>query len=78
VIAREGWETAAPITSAGILLVPPETVGGFGPALLRVLTDNECRALLAERSRQAQTQYFSWEAIAAQYVDTLRKYGPYD
>lgn len=73
VVAREGWETAAPVTEAGVVLVPEETKEGFGPALVRVLGDKSFRALLAERSRKAQEQYFSWSAIAAQYVQALRK-----
>jgi glycosyltransferase involved in cell wall biosynthesis len=73
VVAREGWETAAPVTEAGVLLVPRETKEGFGPALVRVLGDKSCRALLAEKSRKAQEQYFSWRAIAAQYAQALRK-----
>jgi hypothetical protein len=76
VIAREGWETAAPVTEAGVVLVPPAAKLEFGPALLRVLTDVSYRTLLAERSRKAQTQYFSWEVIAALYVSALREYEP--
>jgi glycosyltransferase involved in cell wall biosynthesis len=71
VIAQEGSETAPPITDAGVVLVPANDASGFGPALLRVLTDQGYRASLAERSRNAQTQYFSWPAIAAQYAKTL-------
>lgn len=75
VVAREGWETAAPITEAGVVLVPRATTEGFGPALLRVLSDESYRALLAERSRRAQERYFSWPAIAAQYAQVLLKNG---
>src|SRR6266852_2569688 len=73
VVAQEGWETVAPITEAGVVLVSRETKEGFGPALLRVLSDESYRAFLAERSRQAQQRYFSWSAIAAQYAGTMRK-----
>jgi glycosyltransferase involved in cell wall biosynthesis len=72
VIAREGWETAPPVTSAGVVLVPPSE-DTFGPALLRVLTDNAFRISLAERSRQAYEQFFSWQAIAAQFVAALQE-----
>jgi glycosyltransferase involved in cell wall biosynthesis len=73
VVAQEGWETVAPITEAGVVLVSREKKEGFGPALLRVLSDESYRAFLAERSRQAQQRYFSWSAIAAQYAGTMRK-----
>jgi len=73
VVAQEGWETAAPITEAGVVLVRRETKEGFGPALLRVLSDESYRALLAERSKQAHQRYFSWSVIAAQYARALRK-----
>jgi glycosyltransferase involved in cell wall biosynthesis len=76
VIAKEGSELAPPITEAGVVLVPEELVpGGFGPALVRVLTDERYRASLAERSRNAQKQYFSWSVIARQYVLALRTPG---
>lgn len=71
VVAREGWETADPITQAGVVLVPPDATDEFGPALLRVLTDKDYRDSLAERSRRAQTEHFSWDAIAAKYAQAL-------
>ena len=73
VIAEEGSETAAPMTEAGVVLVPEELVPeGFGAALVRVLTDPTYRASLAERSRDAQSRYFSWGVIAKQYAQALR------
>jgi len=76
VIAEEGSETAAPITEAGVVLVPEELVPeGFGAALVRVLTDQNYRASLAKRSRDAQSRYFSWSVIARQYAQALRALG---
>jgi glycosyltransferase involved in cell wall biosynthesis len=75
VVACEGSETAPPISDAGVVLLPPGATGEFGPALLRVLTDRAYRAELAERSRQAQTNHFSWPAIAANYAQTLGRSG---
>lgn len=75
VIAREGWETAAPITEAGVLLLPTAARDEFGPALVRVLKDKSYRAELAERSRNAYKQYFCWPAIAAEYAKILRNDG---
>ncbi len=73
IVASEGWETGWPVTEAGVVLVPQAANEGFGPALLRVLSDESYRAILAERSRQAQERYFSWSAIAARYAQVLRK-----
>jgi glycosyltransferase involved in cell wall biosynthesis len=75
VIAAEGWETAPPITEAGVVLLPDGSDSGFGPALVRVLSDSTYRESLRERSRQAHQRYFSWAVIAAQYVSALRKRG---
>jgi glycosyltransferase involved in cell wall biosynthesis len=73
VIAEAGWELAAPITEAGVVLVPNELVPeGFGAALARVLRDPAYRESLAEQSRNAQSQYFSWSVIAKQYVQALQ------
>ena len=71
VIAPEGWETAAPVTEAGVVLVPAGATHEFGPALLRVLQDPQYRAQLASRSRSAQGQYFCWPVIAARYAQVL-------
>jgi glycosyltransferase involved in cell wall biosynthesis len=76
VIAEEGSELAPPITEAGVVLVPEELVPEeFGPALVRVLSDQNYRASLAERSRDAQSRYFSWSVIARQYAQALRSLG---
>lgn len=73
VIAEEGSEVAPPITDAGVVLVPEESVPeGFGAALVRVLTDQSYRVSLAQRSRDAQSRYFSWSVIARQYAQALR------
>jgi glycosyltransferase involved in cell wall biosynthesis len=71
VIASEGPETAAPLTEAGVVLLPAGANEEFGPALVRVLTDNTFRETLAKQSRLAQERHFSWSAIAAQYAKAL-------
>jgi glycosyltransferase involved in cell wall biosynthesis len=76
VIGEEGSELAPPITEAGVVVVPEELVPEeFGPALVRVLSDQIYRASLAERSRDAQKRYFSWNVIARQYAQALRSLG---
>src|SRR5580693_9537785 len=72
VVALEGPETGSPITEAGVVFADPKRQRGLGEALLKVLADPEYRALLAERSRHAQDQYFSWKAIATRYAEALR------
>ncbi|HZV60484.1 MAG TPA: glycosyltransferase [Candidatus Eremiobacteraceae bacterium] len=77
VIAEEGSELAPPITEAGVVLVPEELVPeGFGTALVRVLNDQAYRASLAQRSRDAQSRYFSWSVIARQYAQAVRALPP--
>jgi glycosyltransferase involved in cell wall biosynthesis len=73
VVARQGWETAPPVTEAGVVLVGPDETNNFGPALVRVLSDSRFRMQLAERSRQAYRKYFSWEVIASQFAEAMRK-----
>jgi glycosyltransferase involved in cell wall biosynthesis len=72
IVALDGPETASPITEAGVVFADPKRQRGLGEALLKVLSDPEYRALLAERSRRAQDKYFSWKAIAARYAEALR------
>ena len=72
VVAFGGWETAGPIKEAGVLLVAQGSESALGEALVRVLQDEAYRQMLQERSRQAQKQFFSWEAIAGRYIAALR------
>jgi glycosyltransferase involved in cell wall biosynthesis len=72
VVGREGSETGAPITEAGVVLLLEDSTSEYGAALVRVLSDESYRASLAERSRLAQERYFSWRAIAGAYAEALR------
>jgi len=72
VIAQAGTETAAPITEAGVVFYDPQKPGDLGAVLLRVLQDEKYRLELAERSRLAQQQHFSWSAIAGRYAELLK------
>ena len=71
VIAFAGSETAPPITDAGVVLVAGENKSALGEALFRVLSDRNYHARLADRSRVAYKNHFSWEAIAARYAAVL-------
>jgi glycosyltransferase involved in cell wall biosynthesis len=72
VVAVAGSETAPPITDAGVVFVPGESKSAAGEALVRILGDREYHARLAERSRAAYKNHFSWEAIAARYASLLK------
>jgi glycosyltransferase involved in cell wall biosynthesis len=71
VIAYAGSETAAPVTDAGVILVSQEVQAELGEALVRVLTDQNYRASMAERSRRAHAKYFGWKVIGARYAEAL-------
>jgi glycosyltransferase involved in cell wall biosynthesis len=75
VIARAASETAAPITEAGVAFYSDEIDNQLGDVLARVLENANYRALLAEKSRRAYEEHFSWRAIAKKYADALR-HGP--
>ena len=72
VIAVAGNETAAPITDAGLVLVSGANERAWGEALVRVLSDRKYHAMLAERSRSAYQNHFSWDAIAWRYASVLQ------
>jgi len=76
VIAIEGRETAAPITDAGVVLLPGDPKGEplqakLGEAVVQILSKPGTRRILIERSRQADARFFSWPAIAARYAEFL-------
>jgi glycosyltransferase involved in cell wall biosynthesis len=71
VVCYAGPDSGWPVTEAGILAAPLGDREALSTALERVLADDALRISLAERSRRAQKQYFSWHAIAARYADAL-------
>jgi glycosyltransferase involved in cell wall biosynthesis len=71
VIARAGSETAAPVSDAGVAFYSREDKDEPGGTLVRVLTDDSYRVALAEKSRRAYEEYFSWGAIAKKYREAL-------
>jgi len=73
VVAYAGPETAAPITDAGVLLVPLGDREALAQALERVLTNDELLASLGKRSRDAAAKVFSWQAIAVRYTEFMRE-----
>jgi len=71
VVCYAGPDMGWPITEAGILPVPLGDREALSGALEKVLFDNALRNALCQRSRRAEEEYFSWNAIAARYADTL-------
>jgi glycosyltransferase involved in cell wall biosynthesis len=70
-IAFSGSETAAPITDAGVVLVPRDQPAQLNDALLQVLSNSNLRAELSSRSRAAYQTHFSWPAIASHFAKFL-------
>jgi glycosyltransferase involved in cell wall biosynthesis len=75
VVGYAGPDTAWPITDAGFVPVPLGDREALSVALEKVLSDDPLRGELRERSRRAQLQHFSWNAIASRYSDTLLGHG---
>lgn len=73
VIAAEGPETSSHIRDAGVAFYSPQKKGDLGEVLLHILEDEHYRSSLAQRSWIAQQRYFSWNVIAARYVEFLEK-----
>jgi glycosyltransferase involved in cell wall biosynthesis len=78
VIALQGKETASPITEAGVVLLSEQSDeealrAQLGEALVRVLSENNLRLELVQRSQAARQKYFSWQAIAARYAEFLQQ-----
>lgn len=71
IVCYAGPETGWPVTEAGILSAPLGDRQALSAALESVLTHVTLRESLAERSRRAQKQYFSWHAIAARYAHSV-------
>jgi len=76
IVCYAGRETGWPVTEAGVVAVPQGDREALSEALEKVLCDEAFRATLAERSRRAQKEYFSWPAIASGYAAALEgKFG---
>ena len=55
-----------------VVLIPSVDRQALADALTMVLADDVYRSQLRRRSIGAREKYFSWEAIAARYVEALR------
>jgi glycosyltransferase involved in cell wall biosynthesis len=72
IIAFSGTETAAPITDAGVMLVPDNQPEQLNDALVRILSNADLRAELAARSQAAYQAHFSWDSIATSFANFLK------
>ena len=80
VIALEGPDSAAPITDAGVVLLPASLEPSvlqqkLADSLAEILTDLRLRSSLIQKNRRAHEAFFSWPAIAARYAEFLLGHG---
>ena len=71
IVGYRGVETGFPITEAGVKLVDQYDREGLAEALAQVLTDEKLSGELRQRSEVAARKYFSWDAIASQFVSAM-------
>ncbi len=72
IVGYEGLAEGTPIAEAGLYLVPYRDSAALSAALTKVLQDDELAAQLRQKSRAAHEKYFSWDAVAAHYLQALR------
>jgi glycosyltransferase involved in cell wall biosynthesis len=56
------------------LLVDPHDTDNFASALASLLSDSELTDRIAGKGRETVLERFSWEAIAARYIEFYNKY----
>jgi glycosyltransferase involved in cell wall biosynthesis len=67
VVGWEDWDTAYPITEAGLRTAPCGDEATLIKELSSVLIDEAIRVQLTIRSSEAAQQYFSWDSVAARF-----------
>jgi glycosyltransferase involved in cell wall biosynthesis len=73
IVGYAGAAEGTPLMEAGIELVPYLDADAMGRALARVLADDELRAALGQRSREAHGKFFSWNVIASRFLLSLNQ-----
>jgi glycosyltransferase involved in cell wall biosynthesis len=73
IVGYAGAAEGTPLMEAGIELVPYLDADAMGRALARVLADDELRAALGLRSREAHSKLFSWNVIASRFLLSLNQ-----
>jgi hypothetical protein len=67
VVGWEDWDTAHPITEAGLRTAPCGDEATLIKELSSVLLQEAIRVQLATRSSEAAREYFSWDSVAARF-----------
>jgi glycosyltransferase involved in cell wall biosynthesis len=67
VVGWDNWDTAYPITEAGLLTAPCGDEATLIKELSSVLIHEAIRVKLTMRSSEAAQEYFSWDSIAARF-----------
>jgi glycosyltransferase involved in cell wall biosynthesis len=71
IVGYRGEETGFPVTEAGIRLVEIGDREGLVQGLAQVATDEDLYRELRQRSLRAAQKYFSWDAIASQFLQAM-------
>ncbi len=71
IVGYRGEETGFPITEAGVKLVDLRDREGLALGLAQVLSDEDYYLELRQRNLRAAQKYFSWDAIAKQFVQAM-------
>jgi glycosyltransferase involved in cell wall biosynthesis len=71
IVAYAGASEGTPLAEAGIELVPYRDVAALSRSLGRILEDRGHWEELHIRSLRAQEKYFSWKAIAENFLSAL-------
>jgi glycosyltransferase involved in cell wall biosynthesis len=71
IVGYRGEETGFPITEAGVRLVEIGDREGLVQGLAQVLTDEDLYRELRQRSLHVAQKYFSWDAIASQFIQAM-------
>jgi glycosyltransferase involved in cell wall biosynthesis len=74
IITTEGTGCAEVVGDAGIL-VPSRDPQAIGRALRRLIDDHELRRSLGEAARRRIEGNFTWQAVAARYLDEYAQQG---
>jgi glycosyltransferase involved in cell wall biosynthesis len=71
IVGYGGALKGGPIDEAGIDLVPYRDADALADALVNVLTNRAHWQEMHEKSLMAKQKYFSWDSIAAKFIETL-------
>ena len=71
-VAYADPELPPPLAAAGVVGVPYQESQELANAAVRVLTDPALWRELSQRNRRAHDEYFSWSAVASQFLEVLR------